>query len=411
MTSRERVKTIINHKESDKIPIDLGGMHSSGISGMAYNQLKRHLGINDGSTKIYDLNQQLVVPEQWARVMFQIDTVDLAHSFTEKAEWVDWPLRDGTPAEFPGWIRHEKRGDTWVVLNNEGEVMASMGPNAFYFDQNIYPYFQQQKENFDDLEDALKKISWTGLTDQMTKNFGQPGFYDQVRNAAKKMYEETDYSIILNYSSLFFEPAQWLYRNDEFLMKILIEKDEVVKLFEKLTELHLERLTPLLEAVNGSADVIIMSDDLGMQSAPMISPDLYREMLYPYHKKIFQFVKENSNLKTFLHSCGAIFDILPHLIDAGLDIVNPVQIQATGMDAKKLKQEYGKDIVFWGGGIDTQHSLGQKTMQEVKEEVRRNCEIFMKDGGFVFTAIHNMLPGIPPENIVAMFEEANSIQY
>jgi uroporphyrinogen decarboxylase len=148
-----------------------------------------------------------------------------------------------------------------------------------------------------------------------------------------------------------------------------------------------------------------------MQSGPLISPQLYRDLIKPWHAEIFKFVKENSHLKTFLHSCGSIVDLIPDLIDAGLDIINPVQIQTTNMAPEHLKNEFGSDIVFWGGGIDTQHNLPNKSPEEVKEEVTRNCEIFMKDGGFVFTAIHNMLPGIPPENIVAMYDAVNAIRY
>lgn len=411
MTSRERVRAAINHKEPDKIAIDCGGMHSSGVSGMTYNTLKKHLGIAGGNTRIYDVNQQLVIPEQWYLDRFQIDVVDLSRAFSRDSDWVDWPLRDGSAAQFPAWVPHEKRGDSWVAMNESGDVIASMGPNAFYFDQEYYPYYQQSKEDFSDLRDALARISWTGFPDPMTKHSGEPDYFEKVRAAAKKLHDETEYSIMVNDMSIAFEPGQWLYRNDEFFMKMIAEPDEVKRLFDALVDLQLQRLEPLLKAVDGYADVIVFSDDLGMQDAPLVSPDMYKELIFPYHRKVFRYVKEHSGLKTFIHSCGAIADMLPHLIDAGLDIVNPVQTQSAGMEPEKLKREFGKDLVFWGGGIDTQHSLNDKTPDEVKDQVRRNCEILMKDGGFVFTPIHNMLPGIPPENIVALYEAANEIAY
>jgi len=315
------------------------------------------------------------------------------------------------PAKLPGWMTFEQRGNDWFVLNGLGEVLARMPEGAFYFDQEIYPYYGQDKESFEDLKESLAKISWTEFKDQMWKSSDRPDFYESVGRAVRKLYAETDYSIIVNYSSLFFEPGQWLYRNDEFFMKLLTEPAEITALFEQLLEMHLQRLKPYLEQVDGYADVIIFSDDLGMQSGPLISSDLYAKMIKPYHQKVFRFVKEHSSLKTFLHSCGSIVDIIPHLIDAGLDILNPVQIQTKDMEAHKLKARFGKDLVFWGGGIDTQHTLGSSSAAQVRDEVRRNAEIFMKDGGFVFTAIHNMLPGIPPENIVAMYDEVNALRY
>jgi uroporphyrinogen decarboxylase len=138
---------------------------------------------------------------------------------------------------------------------------------------------------------------------------------------------------------------------------------------------------------------------------------MYKELIYPWHKQVFDYVHDHSDLKTFLHSCGSIYDIIPHLIEAGLDILNPVQTQCTDMEADKLKASYGKDLVFWGGGIDTQNALAFSDEKTVRDMVKRNCEILMKGGGFVFTPIHNMLPGIPPENIVGMYDEVNSIQY
>ena len=288
--------------------------------------------------------------------------------------------------------------------------MAKMVDGAFYFDQELYPFYGNEPDNFDGLDEAAGKVSWMSFTDPMWKNFGNPDFYKKVNETAKGLYENTNYCLIANYSSIAFEPGQWLYRNDEFFMKLLTEPSKVTALFEKLFERHMSRLEPYLKAVDGFVDVMIFSDDLGMQSAPMISPDMYRELIFPWHKKIFDYVHENSGIKTFLHSCGSIFHIIPHLIEAGLDILNPVQTQCTDMEADRLKAEYGKDLVFWGGGIDTQNALAFSKPDEIREMVKENCEILMKDGGFVFTPIHNMLPGIPPENIIAMYDEVNSIK-
>jgi uroporphyrinogen decarboxylase len=252
---------------------------------------------------------------------------------------------------------------------------------------------------------------WTATPDPLWKHSKDPDFYTKLRETAKKLYEETDYAITMNYGSLIFELTQWFYRNDQFFIRLMTERKQIEKMLDKLVEYHIERLTPLLEAVSPYAQVLIMGDDLGMQTGPQISPKMYREIFFPRHKEIFQFIKKNSKLKTFLHSCGAISLLLPDLIEAGLDIVNPVQTHAKGMAPEEIKKEFGKDIVFWGGGVDTQHTLFHATEQEVRDEVKHNCEIFMQDGGFVFAQVHNMLAGMPTKNIFAMYEEANRIRY
>ena len=216
---------------------------------------------------------------------------------------------------------------------------------------------------------------------------------------------------MMGFGGNLFENGQFLYRTDEFLVNLLIEPENMNKMLDKLLEMHLKTLEKVLDAVGDSVDVIMFGDDLGTQSAPMINPDLYREVFYPGHKKMFQMVKDRTDMKVFLHSCGSVKQFLPDLIDAGLDIINPVQTTAADMDPLELKKEFGKDLVFWGGGVDTQHLLPGGTPDEIRRDVRKNAEILMKDGGFVFSQIHNIVTGVPPENIVAMYEEANSIRY
>jgi uroporphyrinogen decarboxylase len=412
MTSRERVLLALNHKEPDKLPIDSGGMHSSGTSAMLYGDVKEYLGIQGGQTRIYDVIQQLAEPEQSWIDRFNVDVIDLASVFaTDEADWVDWPLPNGKIAKFPAWIRHEKRDGSWYAYNSDGEAVGVMAPGAFYFDQLIHPFHGQVVDDFSDLPDHMRHVMWLSLPDQLWRHAARPDFYEMVARRAKELRETTDKAITLNYSSIVFEPGQWLYRNDEYFMKLMTDKSEIHALHRKLVDIHLERLDKLLDAAGPYCDVLITSDDLGMQSAPLLSPDLYREMIFPYHREVFQFVKQKSKMKTFLHTCGSIFNLIPHLIEAGVDIINPVQTPAVDMDPTDLKREYGKDIVFWGGGIDTQHTMAGGTVDEIRHEVRRTAEILMKDGGFVFNHIHNLLPGIPPENVVAMFDEANAITY
>jgi len=412
MTSRERVLAALQHKEADKIPVDCGAERSTTIQAIAYNNLKKHLGINEGETKINDTIQQCVIPEQWFLDMFQIDVVDLARTFSDNpGDWKDWTLPDGSQAKIQAWIRMERRHDMTVIVNEKGEEICKMPDSAYYFDQSIWPLMGIHKDDFEDLSLYIEKVMWAYITDPMWSKANDPNFYSMLRENAKKLNEETDYAIIMPFGGSIFEFGQYLYRTDELLINLITHKHEIRKMVEKLTEIYMERLPKVLDAVSSYAQIIRMGDDLGVQSGPMISPELYREVYFPYHKRMFQMVKEKTNMYVYFHSCGAISEFIPDLIEAGVDIINPVQITAAGMEPEKLKREFGKDIVFWGGGCDTQHVLPYGSPEDVKREVRNNSKIFMKDGGFVFNQVHNILADVSPENIVAMFEAANEIRY
>jgi uroporphyrinogen decarboxylase len=410
MTSRERVVAALEHREPDRIPVDCGAMRSTGIMGIAYNRLKRYLGSEGGETKIYDSVQQLAIPEQWYLDRFHVDAVDLARAFADDpGDWRDWNLPDGSAAHMPAWLDFERRDGAWVCLGEGGEVIAEMPDTSYYFDQSVWPLYGQHKEEFSDLPDFLNRVMWSAMTGPLWKNAGRPDFLRNLRSRAKKLYEETDYAIMLGFGGNLFEWGQFLYRTDEFLMNLVSHRNEMEKMLDRLTEIHLQKLIPVLEAVSGYVQIIQMGDDLGMQSGPMISPSMYHEIFFPRHRKIYQTVKNNSDLYVFLHSCGEISEFLPDLIEAGVDIINPVQFNTAGMEPANLKREFGKDLVFWGGGVDTQHVLPNGTPEEVRRDVRQNAEILMKDGGFVFTQVHNILAGVPPENIIAMYDEIQKL--
>ncbi len=412
MTSRERVLVALQHKEPDKIPVDCGSERSTSIQAVAYNNLKKYLGIKGGETKINDTIQQCVIPEQWFLDRFQIDVVDLSRTFgDDPSDWKDWDLPDGSPARLLTWIKMERRHNMTVIVNEEGEEICQMPDSAYYFDQSVWPLMGVQKDDFDDLPQYMRKVMWTYLADPMWSKSGKSNFYTTMRENAKKLYEETDYAIMAPFGGSIFEYEQYLYRTDELLMNLITHKSEMEKMTAKLTEIYMEILPKFLDAVSPYAQIIRMGDDLGIQSGPIISPKLYRDIYFPYHKKMFQMVKEKTDMYVYFHSCGAISEFIPDLIEAGVDILNPVQITAEGMEAEKLKKEFGKDIVFWGGGCGTQRVLPQGTPEEVRTDVRKNTKIFMKDGGFIFNQVHNILADVPPENIVAMFDEVNKIHY
>jgi uroporphyrinogen decarboxylase len=184
------------------------------------------------------------------------------------------------------------------------------------------------------------------------------------------------------------------------------EKRKFARVLDALTEVHLEFLSRLLPHVRGAVDILVMGDDLGMQRGPQISPDTYRELFLPRHKRIYSYAKQHSGAAIMLHSCGGLYPLIPSLIEAGVEILNPVQTSARNMEPERLKREFGADLTFWGGGCDTQGVLIRGAPDQVREDVRRRIEVFAPGGGFVWCQIHNILPDVPPENIVAMFEAA-----
>jgi uroporphyrinogen decarboxylase len=201
-----------------------------------------------------------------------------------------------------------------------------------------------------------------------------------------------------------FEWGTFLRRIDNFLMDLLAEPEQVERLLDALVAIHLRTLEKVCAAVGDVADIIRFGDDLGMNTGPFMSPATYRSLFKPRHALLCDYVHKHSKMHTFLHSCGSIHALLPDLIDAGFEIINPVQTLCHDMEAERLKQDFGKDITFWGGGADTRSILNHGTPQEVKDDVRRRIDIFAPGGGFVFNTIHNILGDVPPENIEAMFE-------
>ncbi|MFA5468029.1 MAG: uroporphyrinogen decarboxylase family protein, partial [Sphaerochaetaceae bacterium] len=257
----------------------------------------------------------------------------------------------------------------------------------------------------------LNEVIWNVVADPIWRLKEASNFKEDLRVKATDVRAKNKYAQIIGVGGNFFEMGQFLYRSDEFFIKLALEPKQMEYLLDMLLEIHLETVDFLIDSVGDVVDIFQFGDDFGTQTNTMISREMYKKFFFPRQKKLFQRVHDKSNAKVFLHSCGAVYDFLGDFIDAGVDIINPVQIGAMGMESAKLKNDFGKDIVFWGGGIDTQHVLATGSPQKVHDEVLRNCEILMKDGGFVFNQVHNIVDGVPPENVIAMYEAANSIKY
>ncbi len=395
MNSRERVLTTLAHKEPDKVPLDLGAMRSTGIMAIAYNKLKKHAGLTGGYTRVYDIGQQLAEPEQEILDLFQIDVVDLANTFGKNSEnWKEWSLPDSSPGQVHHLFYPSRHQNEWVFYDGN-RISSRMPEDCLYF-ESCNPPLEKATSKQD-----IENHNWYYYSEEDLRTLEQK---------AKYLYENTEYAIMGGFGGNILEYGQNLRGWSNFMMDMVINRGLAEDLMDKLTEVHLQNLEGYLQAVGKYIQIIQMGDDLGTQNAPQLSPDMYRDLIKPRHQKIYKYVKQHSDLYVFLHSCGSVFDFIPDLIDAGIDILNPVQTSAKKMDPHILKNEFGNQITFWGGGVDTQHVLPDETPADVKAQVKERINIFAPGGGFVFAPVHNIQANVPPENIVAVYETANLVR-
>jgi uroporphyrinogen decarboxylase len=409
MTSRERVLAALNHKETDKVPVDFSGHRSSAIAAIAYNKLLQYLGLGPRKIRVYDPIQQLAILDDDILDMFNVDTIELGRGFALNDEaWADWVLPDGTPCQMPAWALPEREKNRWVIRSKKtGRIIAQMPDEALYFEQTYYPFFEEEPD-LNAMPENWSEIMWTAVGSPPGPEIEGPEGMQRLRAGAKKLREKTDRAIIGLFGGNFLEFGQFTYRNDNFFMLLASEPKKAHAFLDKLIEIHLTNLENYLSAVGDYIDVILFGDDLGMQTGPQISPAMYREFFKPRHKILWNRAKELADVKVQLHSCGGLRPLIPEFIDIGLDAMNPVQINCAGMDLGKLKKDFGKDITFWGGGCDTGHVLPDETPAVVAQHVKKQVEIGRKGGGFIFQQVHNIMANVPPENISAMLNAVNS---
>lgn len=406
MTSRERVMASVNHREPDKLAMDLGSNVSAGISGMAYGNLKKYLGMDNGHVRIYDVVQQVAQPELEILDLIGADVLDVGRVFNEKdSDWYDVTLSNGIQAQWPVWFKPVLQADgAYNYYAPDGTLIARMPKGGMCFDQMYFPYKDDYPDNYDNLDEEMSKVLWSAMVHSPWDHSKEEGFYEELRRRCIELRNSTDRALMLTCGCNFFEWGTFLRRMENFLMDTYEDPENVLALNEQLLERHLAMLTKVCEYVGDVVDIVRFGDDLGMNTGMFMSLEKYRTLFKPYHTKINEYVHTHSNMKTFLHSCGSIFPVIGDLIEAGFDILNPVQTSAKDMDPVRLKEEYGKDITFWGGGCNTRSILNNATPQEVYDYSRRMIDIFYKDGGFIFNTEHNILPDVPPENIMAMYK-------
>jgi uroporphyrinogen decarboxylase len=407
MNSRERVLASLNHQEPDRVPIDLSGHRSSGIAAIAYARLRNYLGLPKRPIRVYDPIQQLAIVDQDVQDLFGVDTIELGRAFAlEERHWANWNLPNGTPCLIPVWVLPEREGARWVIRSKNGRIIAQMPEGTLYLEQTYYP-FSDCDPDHNRIEAAFDDSMWSAITTPPGPLVSGPQGTEILREGARRLREHTNQAIIGLFGGNLLENGQMLYRNDNFLMLLAGDPARAHNFLEKLVEIHLKNLEKFLGAVGPYIDVVLFGDDLGMQKGPQISPRMYREFFKPRHQLLWKRAKELAEVKVMLHCCGGVRELLPDLIEAGLDAINPVQITCRGMETRGLKKDFGKDLVFWGGGCDTRDILPHASPPEVHAHVRRQVEILREGGGFVFQQVHNIMADVPPENIVAMIEAVN----
>lgn len=369
ITHRERVMKALNHQEPDRVPVDLSGTTASMIVSGAYDRLKRYLGI-DSETLYVDKTSGRVVPDEEILERFDIDTRMLV---------LQPPVRGMEGAELP--ISYE---DQWGVvwqLTRDGRYYAVKAP------------FAGQPSISD-----LHIHSWPDPdSPRLTKG---------LRARSQELHEGTDHAIVMGLPGRVFSLGQRLCGFEDWLVNLMINPKFAGALLDKGVEIESQMVKNMLEAVGDNVDVVLCADDLGMQNAPLISAELYRQMIKPRHRRLFDAIKSHTKAKLLLHSDGAIEPFIRDFIDVGVDALNPVQVSARGMgDTKLLKREFGEHISFWGA-IDTHHVLPFGTPEEVSDEVKRRIVDLAPGGGYVLASVHNIQAEVPPENTCAMFEAA-----
>jgi uroporphyrinogen decarboxylase len=337
---------------------------------------------------------------------FRVDTVDLGRTFnTHDSDWYDYTLSNGSTARQPVWFRPRKQENgSWLAYKGE-EAIAVMPATAISYDQTVYPFLKGYPEQYGpNLDEAMGRIHWAALAHSPWDHASEPDFWEQLRAHALDLRANSDRAIVLSAGCNLFEWGTFMRRLDNFIMDLKRAPAEVERFLDALMVRHLSSLEKICNAVGDVVDIIRLGDDLGMNTGPLMGPDTYRKLFKPRHTILCNYIKSHSSMHTFIHSCGSIYKLIPDLIEAGFEILNPVQTNARDMEPERLKKEFGASVTFWGAGADTRSILNQGTPAQVKDHVRLNIEILAPGGGFIFNTIHNILPDVPPENIVAMFE-------
>jgi hypothetical protein len=413
LTSRERVNLALNHQEPDRVPLDLGASAVTGMQVDTVYKLRQALGLDAPGTPVKVVEPYQMLGEIKPDLMHAlgIDVVGLgkpATMFGFKNEgWKPWTTFAGTPVLVAAGFNTDPDENGDILLYPEGDrsvpPSGRMPKGGFYFDS--VPRQLPLDDNNLKLEDNLEEFG--PISDADLAHLGRE---------AERIWTETDKAVLGNFGGTAFGdialvPGPWLKHPkgirdvEEWYVSTAMRRDFVYKIFERQCEIGIKNLEKIHQVVGNRVTVVFASGtDFGQQNGPFISPKAYRDLFKPFNKAVNDWVHKHTTWKTFIHSCGSVRALIPDFIDAGFDILNPVQCSAAGMAPEELKQEFGDRLTFWGGGVDTQKTLPFGTVEEVRQEVCARLKTFGKGGGYVFNTIHNVQARVPIENVLAVYE-------
>ncbi len=413
LTSRERVEKTLAHAEPDRVPLDLGGCGQTGMHVDAVYRLRQALGLDEPGTPVKVIEPYQMLGEIKPDLIdaLGVDVVPLTGGPTlfgfRNQGWKAWTTFGDTPVLVPEDFNTDPERNGDILMYPEGDKSAEpsgmMPAGGFYFDSLIHQ---------EPIDDANLNVAAN------TAEFGpyDPADLAHFAREAERLYTETDKAIFAvmsgsGFGDIALVPAMWMKNPkgiravEEWYISTVTRREYVYAIFERQCEIALENLQRLFEAVGNRLTLIhTTGTDFGTQTAPFISPKTYKDLYQPFHKAINDWIHTNTSWKVFIHTDGALMPLLPHFVESGFDILNPLQFTATGMDPVTVKHEFGQDFTFWGAGVDTQHVLPFGTPEQVREQVKRHIEIFAPGGGFVFSTVHNVQPQSPVENLIAMYE-------
>ncbi len=379
MNSRERILKTINHKEPDRVPIDIGGSLATTMHRVIYDKLKRTFNLKDSKDEILELALQSVVLDEKVLKELHGDVVGI-YSKPPK-----------------GWKMEINPEDNSYI--DEWGIKYRATKGGLYFDIVDYALKEVTVEK-------LNKFNWPDPYNE--------GRFEGLKEKTKFYYKNTDYA--LNAGCTFgggiLQDGAWLVGFENWFSLLALDKNLAGKLMDKLLAFHMGYWDAMLSRIGRYIQVVVLGDDLGTQDNLFISPAIFRELIKPRYKKLIDFIKSKADVKVFIHSDGAIRELIPDLIEVGIDILNPIQVSARGMgDTKALKEEFGEKIVFWGGGCDTQKILPFGKPEDIEIEVERRISDLKPGGGFVFAPVHNIQPEVPIENVLTLYRTALQFGY
>jgi hypothetical protein len=413
MNSRERVEKALNHQQPDRVPLDLGASATTGMHASSVYLLRQALKLDPPGTPVKVIEPYQVLGEIQPDLIdaLGVDVVGLPSprnlfGFSNE-NWKPWTLFDGTPVLVPEAFNTEPEEDGSILMYPEGDRSAppsgKMPNGGFYFDTLIrQPPIDDARLDPEDNLQEFGPISEADLA--------------YFKAEAQRLFDHTDKAVLANFGGTAFGdialvPVPWVKHPRgirdvaEWYMSTAVRRDYVYKVFERQCEIGLANLEKIYAVVgNRATAVFVTGADFGTQAGPFISPKAYRDLFMPFHKTVNEWIHRNTSWKSFIHSCGSVVALIPHFLEAGFDILNPVQTSAAGMDPQTLKDRFGERLTFWGGGVDTQKTLPFGTPQEINAEVAERMRIFGKGGGFVWNSIHNVQAATPVENLVAVYQ-------